>query len=195
LQPYIDNGEDEDLVPWPEAPTYPDFANFPKRLVMPYNLRLRNNNAATDSSHGSSITTSTQGGDTATGSQTPTPGTVQGSHHNLDEESIDIHHRATALSQLTTLGREDYKAAVARHSARTKEWERITTNSNALARWIEETVHPSYHYLREDKDSHECHNALQGQYQPLKTELFKQAKKDYLLHIVQANTWDQKGSR
>jgi hypothetical protein len=29
LQPYIDNGEDEDLVPWPEAPTYPDFANFP----------------------------------------------------------------------------------------------------------------------------------------------------------------------
>src|ERR1700716_3337554 len=133
LKPYIDNGEDVALIPWPEAPTYPDFANFPKRLVMPHNLRSRNNNAAAGSSQGSSIKTSTQGGDDATGSQTPAPGTVQGSHHNLDEESIDIHYRATALSQLTTLRKEDYKAAVARHSARTKEWERITTNSNALA--------------------------------------------------------------
>ena len=125
---------------------------------MPHNLRSHNN-AAAGSSQGSSISASTQG-DAATGSQTLSSGTVQGSHHNPDEEIIDIHHRATALSQLTTLGKEDYKAEVARHAARTKEWERITTNRNALASWIEETVHPSYHYLLEAKDPRECYDAL-----------------------------------
>jgi hypothetical protein len=119
---------------------------------------------------------------------------VQGSHHHPDEESIDRHHRATALSQLTTLGKEDYKAEVARHAARTKEWESITTNRNALASWIEETVYPSYHYLLEDKDPRECHDVLQGQYNPFKIELSKQARKDYLQHIAQANTWDKKVS-
>ena len=66
--------------------------------------------------------------------------------------------------------------------------------AGTFQQWAHSSVHRLCHYLLEDKDSRECYDTLQGQYKPFKTELPKQARKDYLLHIAQANKWDKKVS-